>query len=116
MNKRIREIFNDGFLLYGQRKTVRTNGKKTGTEFTSEGRLAYKEMSIREQDYQTAAIRSSRLDLKVKTLYPPFFKGIRKNKLVVVIDKIEYDVILVDSDYSKNFLFFYLQEVGEVSE
>lgn len=116
MNKRIRETFNDGFLQYGHRRTVRTNGKKTGTEFISEGRLAFKELSAREQDYQMVDLSTSSLDLKLKTLYPPFFKSIRKNKLKVLIDKIEYDVLKVDPDYGKNFLFFYLQEVGEISE
>ncbi len=116
MNKRIRKTFNDGYLLYGHRKTVRTNGKKTGTEFTSEGRLAFNELSIREQDYQIADIATSRLDLKLETFYPPFFKSIKKNKLKVLIETVEYDVIKVDSDYGKNFLYFYLQEVGEISE
>lgn len=116
MNKQIRKTFNDGFLTYGHRKTVRTDGKKTGTEFKEEGILAYNELSVREQDYQMADINTARIDLKVETLYPPFFKKVKKSKLKVLIDGLEFDVVKVDSDYSKNFLYFYLQEVGEVSE
>lgn len=116
MNKTIRETFNDGYLFYGRRKTLRTDGKKTGTEFESEGKLAFKEMSIREEDYQVADMSTTTLSLKLKTLYPPFFKRIRKNKLKVLIDDVEYDVLKVDPDYRKNFLYFYLQEVGEYSE
>lgn len=116
MNKRIRKTFNDGYLHYGHRKTVRTNGKKTGTEFISEGRLAFSELSIREQDYQVANMSTSSLDLKVETMYPPFFKRVRKSKLKVLINDVEYDVLKVDSDYGKNFLYFYLQEVGAMNE
>lgn len=100
-------------MKYGQRKTIRTEGKKTGTKFIEEGTLAFNELSIREQDLQVASLSTSRLDLKVETLYPPFFKGIRKSKLKVIIDDLEYDVLKVDSDYSNNFLYFYLQEAGE---
>lgn len=114
MNKRVRKIFNDGFLEFGSRKTIRTAGKKTGTEFISEGRLAFNELSVREQDYQLADLATSRIDLKVETLFPPFFKKIRKTKMKVLIDGVEFDVIKVDADYDKNFLYFYLQEVGEV--
>lgn len=116
MNRQIRKTFNDGFLEYGNRKTIRTNGKKTGSEFIPQGRLAFNELSIREQDYQAADISTSRIDLKVETLYPPFFKKTRKSKMKVLIDDVEFDVIKVDSDYSKNFLYFYLQEVGGVIE
>src|SRR5699024_5141231 len=114
MNKRVRKTFNDGYLEFGQRKTIRTKGKKTGTEFRSDGKLAFNELSVREQDYQLADLSTSRIDLKVETLYPPFFKKTRKTKMKVLIDGTEFDVIKVDSDYNKNFLYFYLQEVGDV--
>lgn len=109
-----RKTFNDGVLIYGARKTNRINGKRTGTIFQEEGKLAFNELSIREQDYEMADINTSRLDLKVETMYPPFFKRRRKTKYVIMIDDVEYDVIKIDSDYGKNYLYFYLQEVGEV--
>lgn len=116
MNRVVRETLNDGYLQYGHRKTVRTDGKRTGTTFEAEGKLAFKEISIREEDYQVANLNTTTLSLKLKTLYPPFFRNIRKNKLKVLIDRVEYDVLKVDPDYGKNFLYFYLQEVGEYNE
>ncbi len=56
------------------------------------------------------------LDLKVKTLYPPSFKKINKNKLKVEIDEVEYDVIKVDPDSTKKYLYFYLQRVVKTGE
>ncbi|WP_144461772.1 phage head closure protein [Siminovitchia fortis] len=115
--KQYRETFNDGFLTYGHKKTQRSaTGKRIGEGFTSQGKLAFKEMSCRDSDYQLAGIMGASLDLKVKTPYPPSFRNINKNKLKVVIENTEYDVIRVDSDREKTVLFFHLQEVGVVNE
>jgi SPP1 family predicted phage head-tail adaptor len=113
--KPYRETFNDGYLIYGHKQTQRTaTGKRVGEVFVEEGKLAFKEMSLRDQDYQMAGIMGASLDRKVKTLYPPSFRTINKNKLKVVINNIEYDVITVDSDGM--YLYFYLQEVGAFNE
>jgi hypothetical protein len=113
--KPYRETFNDGFLSYGHKQTQRSaTGKRIGEAFTEEGKLAFKEMSCRDQDYHMAGIMGASLDRKVKTLYPPSFRTINKNKLKVVISNIEYDVITVDSDGM--YLYFYLQEVGAINE
>jgi len=115
--ERIRETFNDGILAYGFKKTQRSeNGKRIGGVFTPEGKLAFQELSCRESDYQMAGARGTILSLKVKTLYPPSFRKINKSKLKVVVDGKEYDVIKVDSDPQKQYLYFYLQEVGINSE
>jgi hypothetical protein len=115
--KQYRETFNDGFLQYGHKHTQRSpTGKRIGETFNPEGKLAYKEMSCRDSDYQLAGILGASLDLKVKTLYPPFFRNVNKNKFKVVINSVEYDVIKVDSDSEKIYLYFYLQEVGGISE
>lgn len=108
-----REIFNDGFLEYGHKQTQRTpTGKRVGNSFSSEGRLAFKELSCRESDYELAGSMGASLDVKVKTMYPPSFRNVRKSELKCVINKVEFDVIKVDSDREKRYLFFYLQEVG----
>lgn len=113
--KPYRETFNDGFLSYGHKQTQRTqNGKRIGDVFMEKGKLAFQEMSCRDQDYQMTGIMGASLDRKVKTLYPPSFRTINKNKLKVVINNIEYDVITVDSD--RMYLYFYLQEVGVINE
>ncbi|MEC1778404.1 phage head closure protein [Schinkia azotoformans] len=112
-----KEAFNDGFLQYGYTKSQRSeSGKKTGDIFTTEGKLAFREMSARESDYQLAGAMGAKLDLKVKTLYPPSFRNIKKSKLKVRINGIEFDVIKVDSDNANQFLFFMLQEVGDYTE
>jgi hypothetical protein len=117
MQHRYRETFNDGFLQYGSKKTQRSeSGKRIGGAFVAEGKLAFKEMSARESDYQLAGSLGAKLDRKVKTLYPPSFRTINKSKLKLVIQNIEYDVIKVDSDNGNQFLYFYLQEVGSIHE
>jgi SPP1 family predicted phage head-tail adaptor len=113
MKKAYRETFNDGFLEYGHKQTQRTEkGKRIGESFHAEGKLAYKELSCRESDFQMAGIMGASLDLKVKTLYPPSFRTINKSKLKVSVSGSEYDVIKVDTDSHKFYLFFYLQKVG----
>ncbi|MEI3605926.1 head-tail adaptor protein [Pseudogracilibacillus sp. SE30717A] len=114
--KNYRKTYNDGYLTYGTKTTKRKNGKRIGSTFEPEGKLAFNELSIREQDYQMADMSTSKLDLKVETMYPPSFKMKRKTKYTVVIESIEYDVIKLDTDYSKNNLYFYLQEVGEAGD
>jgi hypothetical protein len=115
--KPYRETFNDGFLQYGYKQTQRSpTGKRIGEILIPEGKLAFNEMSCRDSDYQMAGILGVSLDLKVKTLYPPSLRNVKKNKFKVAINALEYDVIKVDSDREKNYLYFYLQEVGVANE
>lgn len=108
------EIFNNGYLTYGHKSTKRSpTGKRIGETFIAEGKLAYKEMSCRDSDYQMVGLMDASLDLKIKTLYPPSFRNISKSKLKVQIDGHEFDVIKVDPD-GKEYLYFYLQEVGVI--
>ena len=83
-------------------------GKRIGEKFREEGKLAYKVMSLRDSDYKMVGVLTTGLDLKVKTLYPPSFRKINKNKLKVLMDGIEYDVIKADRDSNKQYLFFLL--------
>jgi hypothetical protein len=117
ITKPIHEVFNDGYLDYGYKQTQRSpTGKRIGEVFVAKGKLAFKELSCRDSDYQMAGLMRASLALKVKTPYPPSFRMISKSKLKVVISGIEYDVINVDSDPGKRYLFFYLQEVGAIGE
>lgn len=112
-----REVFNDGLLRYGHKATQRSEtGKRIGDVFTPEGQLYYRELSYRESDYQLANAMGSSLDLKVKTPYPPSFRKVNKNKLIVSIDGVEYETIKVDHDQSKLYLYFYLAKVGGHNE
>jgi len=56
------------------------------------------------------------LDLKVKTRLPPSFKNVKKTSLKAKIENLVYDVITVDWDNDKRYLYFYLQEVGVADE
>lgn len=112
-----RETFNDGVLVYGHKITKRSEtGKRIGETFTAEGKLFFREMSCRQSDYEFSNAIGSRLDLKVKTPYPPSFRKIDKNKMLVQIDGIGYEIINVDHDTTKQFLFFLLQRVGGINE
>ncbi|GAF63648.1 hypothetical protein BTS2_0539 [Bacillus sp. TS-2] len=112
--KPIHEVFNDGYLEYGRSIIERERGKQVGSTFSGEGVLAYQLMSAREEDYSLAGALNATLDLKIKTRFPPHFKSIRRSNLAAVIDKTEYDVIRVDWDSKKNYLFFLLQEVRPI--
>ncbi|MGM7637577.1 phage head closure protein [Bacillus sp. Hm123] len=117
MNKRLRNTLNDGVLLYGRNTTLRSNtGKKIGTTFKQEGKLHYKEMTHREQDYRLVDALGSTLDLKVKTLYPPSFKYVQKTDLIIRIGDLQFEAARVDPDETRAYLYFYLQKVGETSE
>lgn len=108
------DTLNDGFLIYGTDETIQSDkGKNIGETFTQRGRLAYQEMSCRDEDYEMAQkINSSVLNLKVRTHCPPQLRKGSRSNLKVIIDGMKYDVIKVDSDREKLYLYFYLQEVG----
>jgi SPP1 family predicted phage head-tail adaptor len=116
IQKPLHEVFNDGFLNYGKDTTNRVNGKRVGETFNVKGKLAYHLMSARDEDHQMAGSMSARLDLKVKTRYPPNFRSVTKSDLKCAIDQVKYDVIQVDYDSKKRYLYFYLQEVGVLDE
>jgi hypothetical protein len=117
MKKPLHQTFNDGFLQYGYSKTGRSDrGKRIGGQFQKEGVLAYHLMNARDEDYRLAGFLGVSLDLKVMTRFPPSFSNISKSKLVCMIGDKEYDVIKVDNDNDKRYLYFYLQEVGATSE
>lgn len=115
--RRHNDALNDGYVQYGIKETRRSGkGKRIGGQFVSQGRLAYQEMSARDEDYQLAQIMSKSLDLKIKTLYPPSLRDAKKSKLTIVIGATEYEVLKCDPDRNRNYLYFYLQEVGELEQ
>jgi hypothetical protein len=117
IQKPVHEVFNDGFLQYGKTTSQRNSArKKTGETFNAEGKLAFSLLSAREEDYQMAGSMNARLDMKVKTRFPPSFKQIKKSSLKCKIETILYDVIDVDWDSGRRYLYFYLQEVGDIGE
>ena len=117
IQKPLHEVFNDGFLSYGHNTVIRNDTRKRiGEQFTAEGKLAFKLLSARDQDYEFAGIKGASLDLKVKTPFPPSFRNITKSNLKCLIDGNIYDVIKVDGDSDRRYLYFYLQNVGVFNE
>lgn len=115
IQKPVHEVFNDGYLQYGHDAIQRNSrGKRIGEQFTSEGKLAFKELSARDEDYVFAGAMGASLDIKVKTYLPPSFKNVSKSDLKCVIESNKYDVIKADSD--QRYLYFYLQKVGVLDE
>lgn len=113
MKPQHRDNFNDGYLQYGYRTTQYSEtGKRLGEVFEMLGTLAFEEMSCRDQDYLLANALGSRLDLKVRTMLPPTFKSVDKSKLKVSIGTEKFDIVKIDTDRNKNYLYFYLQKVG----
>ncbi|WP_431030051.1 head-tail adaptor protein [Lysinibacillus sp. LZ02] len=95
--------------------TQRNSARKAiGKEFVPEGRLFYKQLSMRESDYNKFGTNSTSIDLKVRTLAPPSF-NVSKDDLTVKIGDVFYTVEKVDSD--GRYLFFYLHAIeGEQDE
>ncbi|SEB15763.1 hypothetical protein SAMN05421743_12140 [Thalassobacillus cyri] len=117
IQKPLHEVFNDGFLNYGKLTTQRNQARKRiGEVFAAEGKLAFKLMNAREEDYQMAGSMNASLDMKVKTPFPPGFQNVKKSSLKCKVNSILYDVITVDWDSSKRYLYFFLQEVGDLNE
>lgn len=75
-------------------------------------KLAFDEMSKRQQDREMAISQGSELSLKIVT---PLKKGIN-TKYKVVINKMLYDIISIDEDKENSELYFYMQEVREIAE
>lgn len=112
---RIRETFVDGRMEYGRFKDKLSEKKKRiGKEFVKEGKLFFRELSIREQDYQFAKGLDTQLDLKIKTPYPSIFRGVKKRDLIGKINGEFFDVVKVDHD--RFYLYFYLTKVGDPSD
>lgn len=113
IQKPVHEVFNDGFLQYGYDTTQRNGrGKRIGEVFSSKGKLAFQELSARDEDLILASSMGASLDLKIKTRYPPSFRNISISNLKCIIEKEKYDAIKVDRDKNKRYLYFYLQKVG----
>lgn len=73
-------------------------------------KLAFEEVSKREQDIEFALQHDFTLSLKIKT---PLYKGV-DNKCKAVIDGYLYDVSYLDSDRRKNEMWLYLQGVKPI--
>ncbi|EGO2798141.1 phage head closure protein [Enterococcus faecalis] len=112
---RIRETFTDGVLYFGRFKDILSEKKKRiGKEFVEEGKLFFRYLSIREQDYISCSSFGKQVDVKLKTHYPYSLKKNMNQKLAFIIDDEQYEAIKIDKD--TNYLYFYLAKVGGSAE
>ena len=99
--------YNDGVLFFGKVTPIYGKGnKKTGEEFTKEGKLFYELMSARDSDNITANAIGYTIDKKVKVHFRPELNSSHK----IMVDKLLFDVVSIDSDRVNTYL--YLQRAG----
>ena len=104
-NRNNGEELNSGLLLYGTKETVRDSlGKNPKTDLTVEGRLKFKYKSIREMDYNQYYGISNKLDIKVKAYY---VMNIEESH-IVKIDKYFFDIVKIDYDNERKYMYLYL--------
>lgn len=104
-NNNLLEKLRDGQLEIGNESTERVNGKLVGKTFQPSVSLAFNFADIREQDHEIFSDFSKVEALKVKTYCIPDYK--RKNK-VKLEDKL-YDIVKVDADNDRMYMFWYLE-------
>lgn len=75
------------------------------------GKLAFNEMSKRDEDMDFAESQGRALSIKVKTRLCNF---VDKQKLIV-INNILYSIYKIDLDKSKDEMYIYLEEVRKIS-
>lgn len=113
MRKRKPETYNDGIVSIYREKDRRTdfNAKRNVSSLDDMDfvvKLAFQELSKREQDLEFAQQNDFTLSLKIKTR---LVKGV-DNKCKAVIDGYLYDVS--NADKSRTELFLYLEQIREV--
>ena len=108
--------YNDGYIRaykeknkesdFGARKNI-----KTFDDLEFIVKLAYKECSKIQQDFDFAESRNRTLNIKIKTR---FYKNI-SNYDKIVINNILYDIVYIDIDKENRELYFYLEEVRTIA-
>lgn len=116
MKQKQPEAYNSGYVHLYRRKEenlyANTNvSKKEDLNFIC--KLAYKEMSCRQQDFEFAEQNSFTLSLKVKTQRMLDRRKV-DNHCFAIIGNILYAVGGIDS--SQTELYFYLEEIKELKE
>lgn len=108
-SKHTHEELNSGQLSYGSDKPIRDDfGKHTGSTFEIAGTLNFKNMSLRESDYNLYEAIDKVVARKVKVYYVP---GIEKTHKVMIEGE-KYDLTRVDPDNEKVFMYLYLEKVN----
>ena len=109
--------YNDGIMSFGSTTPVYNDTRRKVDEaFVPEGRFAFDEKSVREQDYQLVDANTSTLDIKIETPYPLHLEKTDFTNKEVHIRNVRYSVLKVDKDRNKPALFWYLQKEGLLNE
>lgn len=113
MRKKKAKTYNDGIVRIYREKERRTdfNAKKNVSSLDDMEfivKLAYEELSKREQDLEFASQNDFSLSMKIKTRFVP---GV-DNKCKAVIDGYLYDIH--SADKTKEDIFLYLEEVKKI--
>lgn len=113
-NKPRFSLYNDGMVFIYREKDRRSNfsakiNAATLQDMELIAKLAFSEVSKRQQDVEFAQQQGFTLSLKVKTRY---IKGV-DNKCKAVIDGYLYDVSYLDA--TRTEMFLYLQGVDHVT-
>ena len=104
-NRNNGEELNSGLLFYGTKETKRDSlGKNPKSVLIDEGKLRFKYKSIREMDFKQYYGISNKLDIKVKAYY---VKNIEESH-IVKIDKEYFDIIKIDYDNERKYMYLYL--------
>ncbi len=117
MNNNKNLVFNDGMVSVYKTKPRSSSfgaalnvSKKSDMEFVV--KLAYKEMSKRDQDYEFADAKNRNLSIKLKTRL--YAGGGINSSFKAVIGNILYSILKLDSDRSQGIMYFYLEEEREL--
>lgn len=106
----VEELLNDGLMLFGQRKTDRNNvGKKTGESFIQDGSLYFNFQTINRQFDEHIVGHIENVDIKIKCYYT---NKLKKSHLVVIEDE-KYEIVEMDPDRSKKYVFLFLRKLVE---
>lgn len=105
-----KKTYNDGIAWFYRKKPdnlTRTRNITSVEELDFQVKLAYSEMSKRQQDMEFAEQQSFSLSLKIKTMNPGKAKGI-DNQCFAIIGNTLYGIKYIDS--TRTELFFYLEK------
>lgn len=107
---KVNELPIDGMLRFGKYATKRDeNGKKVGFKLLDPHDLFFNYLSIRQSDTTYFNSIGKTVDLKVKTYY---VAGVEQKSVKVLIEGELYDVTMIDPDFKREYMFWYLTKVG----
>ena len=109
-------MFRDGYAVicrYDRPTSTFAAAKNARTmeDLQKVGKLAFDEMSRRQQDIDFAESADRSLSYKIRTRLQP---DLCREEYCVVINGILYDVITIDTDRAAELAYWYLEEVREL--